>query len=150
MKGIGEFHGCVSPLFLVITVLPHPYLIAIIGMRSGVRPVKPLLCVSLQNMESTWLKGPTCEFLNSDIDTDSKDNSMSNSELSKDYDTLMCLHILDKDKFNFFYYSGKVTDKFVQSLHKLHAPCEFISTLKKTKDLLSTLKVHVPDMLQSI
>ena len=42
-----------------------------------------------------------------------------------------------------------MTDKFVQSLNKLYAPCKFILTLKKTKNLISHLKVPVPDMLRS-
>ena len=58
--------------------------------------------------------------------------------------------MLDKDKFKFFAnYRGKPTEKFIQSLYKLNAPCKFILTLKKTKNLISTLKVPVPDMLQS-
>ena len=46
-------------------------------------------------------------------------------------------------------YRGKVTEKFAQSLYKLHAPCKIIMTLKKTKNTVSTLKVPVPYMLQS-
>ena len=65
--------------------------------------------------------------------------------------TLLCAKkILDKDKFKFFVnYRGKPTEKFAQSLHKLYAPCKIIMTCKKTKSLISTLKVPVPDMLQS-
>ena len=85
-----------------------------------------------------------------DSDNDSNDQSISDSEISMDYDTLMCRQILDKDKYKFFInYRGKVTDKFVQSLNKLYAPCKFILTLKKTKNLISHLKVPVPDMLRS-
>ena len=69
-----------------------------------------------------------------DCENESNDQSISDSEISMDYDTLMCKQILDKDKFKFFInYRGKVTDKFVQSLNKLYAPCKFILTLKKTK-----------------
>ena len=38
-----------------------------------------------------------------DSDNDSNDQSISDSEISMDYDTLMCRQILDKDKYNFFY-----------------------------------------------
>ena len=72
------------------------------------------------------------------------------NESSLDHDTYMCMQILEKDKFKFFVnYRGKVTEKFAQSLYKLHAPCKVIMTLRKTKNLISSLKVPVPDMLQS-
>ena len=43
------------------------------------------------------------------------ENELDNNstESSVDYDTYVCLQILDKDKFNFFVnYRGKVTEKF--------------------------------------
>ena len=80
---------------------------------------------------------------NEDVD---ENNSDTVSIDSNAYTGVM----LDKDKFKFFAnYRGKPTEKFIQSLYKLNAPCKFILTLKKTKNLISTLKVPVPDMLQS-
>ena len=85
-----------------------------------------------------------------DESVDESEESMNESLLSMDYDTLMCRQILEKDKFKFFVnYRGKPTDKFVQSLYKLHAPCKVVLTLQKTKSVISTLKVPVPYMLQS-
>ena len=81
---------------------------------------------------------------------DESEESINESLLSMDYETLMCVQILDKDKFKFFVnYRGKPTDKFVQSLYKLHAPCKVVLTLQKTKSVISTLKVPVPYMIQS-
>ena len=82
-------------------------------------------------------------------DAESEESNTIN-ESSLDHDTYMCMQILEKDKFNFFVnYRGKVTEKFAQSLYKLHAPCKVIMTLRKTKKLISSLKVPVPNMLQS-
>ena len=45
----------------------------------------------------------------------------------------------DIDVGFFVNYRGKVTEKFAQSLYKLHAPCKVIMTLRKTKNLISSI-----------
>ena len=62
-----------------------------------------------------------------------------------------CLHMInDKDKYKFFLqYRGKETDKFVNALKRLNAPCKFVLTTRKLKTVLPSLKPSVPGMLLS-
>ena len=77
------------------------------------------------------------------------DVNENNSDLSIDPNGFSG-EMLEKDKFRFYTnYRGKPTEKFVQSLFKLNAPCKVIMTLSKTKHVISSLKFPVPDMLQS-
>ena len=81
---------------------------------------------------------------------DSVNESMEESE-QLSLDANACLqNFREKDKFKFFMnYRGKPTEKYVQSLKKLNAPCRIIMTLEKTKAALPPLKVNVPKMLKS-
>ena len=52
-------------------------------------------------------------------------------------------------KMIFVQYRGKVTDKFIESLNRLNAPCKIISTIKKLKTVLPPLKAATEKMLKS-
>ena len=58
--------------------------------------------------------------------------------------------INDKDQYKFFLqYRGRETDKFVNALKRLNAPCKFVLTTRKLKTVLPSLKPSVPEMLLS-
>ena len=60
------------------------------------------------------------------------------------------VQVEEKEKFLFFInYRGNPTEKFALSLKKLNAPCKIIMTLKKTKNVTSSLKANVPCVLKS-
>ena len=46
-------------------------------------------------------------------------------------------------------YRGKVTEKFERSLKRIGAPCKIVSTIKKIKTVLPSLKVSVEKPMQS-
>ena len=49
----------------------------------------------------------------------------------------------------FVQYRGKGTDKFIESLNRLNAPCKVISTIKKLKTILPPLKAATEKSLKS-
>ena len=56
----------------------------------------------------------------------------------------------EKDKFMFFVqYRGKCSDHFAHDMHRIHAPCRIIMTLRKMKTVLPSLKPPVPQMYKS-
>ena len=52
-------------------------------------------------------------------------------------------------KLIFVQYRGKITENFERSLNKINAPCKIITTLKKTRSLLPSLKPPVDNALKS-
>ncbi|XP_057312284.1 uncharacterized protein LOC130653790 [Hydractinia symbiolongicarpus] len=52
-------------------------------------------------------------------------------------------------KLVFLQYRGKVTEKFERSLKRINAPCKIVSTIKKIKSVLPSLKAPVAKPMQS-
>ena len=84
-------------------------------------------------------------------DDDEVTDDVSMNLCNESVDENACLHMInDKDKYKFFLqYRGKETDKFINALKRLNAPCNFVLTTRKLKTVLPSLKPSVPGMLLS-
>ena len=88
---------------------------------------------------------------------DPENNAISNSENSileesfSDQSVVNPMCLMDeKAKFRLFVqYRGKVSENYAHELHKIHAPCRIIMTLRKIKTVLPSLKCPVEKMLKS-
>ena len=91
----------------------------------------------------------TNETIEDDNKSNDHDDDVNETNVSID-SNIFSGEILEKDKFRFYInYRGMPTEKLVQSLYRLRAPCKVIMTLNKTKSVISSLKFPVPDMLKS-
>ena len=84
------------------------------------------------------------------IETDSELNESHSILYEEDSNHDPMCDMDEKDKFMFFVqYRGKCSDHFAHDMHRIHAPCRIIMTLRKMKTVLPSLKPPVPQMYKS-
>ena len=93
------------------------------------------------------IKNTLYKLLDEEVDDEESEDSVLDNSLDQN---AYLVNVPNKDKFKMFLtYRGKPTEQLAKSFRKLNVPCRIIMTLKKTRNVMPSLKTLIPRMLQS-